>query len=255
MRVSQSPGTGREENCVGRHNVEEQKRVAREWLESKNPIQRSIAVELFVDIDADGVTPLLFEKLGDEDEMVRAVAARELAKKMDEALFGELEQLFRTGNKVVREGVIDTFAEWGELLGRNSMKDKAIETLEEALEDTDEDVRLRAASSLGILGSSAGYEMALWTLVDCEEKTRGLAARALGAIGKKEAIPHLEICHEKSCRVWQKIRDLREFVKYDASPKGEESKQEHQLRHLNIEHELECTLWKVIEKLKGHGKG
>jgi len=152
----------------------------------KNKKVREGAAEILGTIGYEGATPFLIEALNDEEENVRAVAARALGERKDKAaitaLVGRLRD--KSEGKVAKAAAARAL---GEMQDRS-----AVPALIEALKDENETVRTNACTALGkIRDESAVPELIERLLKDRNAKVREEAARALGEIKDKSAVPAL----------------------------------------------------------------
>jgi len=126
----------------------------------------------------------LIDRLSDTDPEVRAAAAEALGKIGAKAAIQALENRMNDNAEESKVRVSAAVA-----LGKMGNK-KAIEFLINMLTDQDEVVRVRAASALSEVGKPA-VDLLLEALKSKEAQKRWGAAKALGEIGCKEAIPAL----------------------------------------------------------------
>jgi len=128
---------------------------------------------------AEVLRPMLIDK----DATVRLMAAEALWRLGDEA--GRKALLEWSVSAFVDDNVIATLA-----LGAHR-DPSVIAVLQGKLTDDYEEVRLAAARALGRIGSDAGYGVALRLAGAEDARQRGMAALALGDIGRLDAQPVL----------------------------------------------------------------
>lgn len=182
-------------------------------LTDQDPKIRALSAERLGDAGGSGISELLFEAMADKNEEVRLAATAALKKLRDPSVAFRLAQALRDPNKwlparvaevlvslgqasvpalhaeinhhdpIVRGYVIEILGEIGDV--------SAAESLQQALSDTDANIRLKAAEALGSLSHPGSVEYLAGVLEDPEFKVRIQAVKSLGKTGGGQAARHL----------------------------------------------------------------
>jgi HEAT repeat protein len=228
-------------------------RKAKRKMDSDDYEVRAEAVLLLQEAkDRTRAGKLLLDLLRDEDEEVREMAATALGKVKYKggvdalrALLGKEKEfsvrksaflsLFAIGGDKVENDLVmalkDEFengrvqAACATLLG-NITSSKAEEALIEALESFDENVRLAAVTSVTKLKPEKAVDGVMGLTEDTSVLVRAEAARALGEIGNKKAVPNLIRMLEAGESLQVLENATRSLIKLTGEAKGMQYDQE-----------------------------
>jgi len=150
-------------------------------LDHQNPAIRKNVVETSRIIGNEDVLPVLLKALEDEDFGVRSRAAFALSGIGIETISSKLIEMLKHPNPGVRDNVAHLLGRPGNLV--------AVDGLLQALEeDSDDDVRWKAAHSLGVIGSVSAVPKLCQNLKHQKWDIRLSAAYALVNLGQEDAI-------------------------------------------------------------------
>lgn len=133
---------------------------------------REEAIEELVNIGEPAVESLI-NALGDEDQVVRSLAAKTLGEIGDSRAVEPLIRALGHEHELVRAGAATALIKLGE---------PAVTSLIEALGDENFNVRANAAMALGDIGDRQAVELLIQALQDEDWRVRCAAAYALGEI-------------------------------------------------------------------------
>jgi HEAT repeat protein len=169
-------------------------------LKDDNNVVSRAVISAFGDIKSQKATPFLLKILENKcKEELHAITVTVLGEIGGYEVIPTLLQALESSNERVRVSAARSLSEF--------QTEEATSRFLILIKDTNECLRAIAASSLGLIGDKCGVKPLMEALHDDTETVRAIAASSLGCIGERGAIPSLE----------ESLGDMSEIVRKQAA--------------------------------------